>query len=267
MLEDLLELVPPAADARLAYGPGRCQFGELRFGRREGRNVIVMNVHGGFWRNRYDLAHAGHFCAALSHRGFTTWNIEYRRVGDEGGGWPGSLEDVRLAWNFIPELARKYGLQAAKIIVTGHSAGGQLALCLAAYERSVRNVVSLAGVVDLQRAWELHLSDNAVAEFLGGSPKEVPQTYRAADPMQLSVPDCRQLLIHGAAEDVVPVEFSRSYCERKKSFGEEVRFVKVAGANHLDLIDPRSTAWTRVEAAITELTHSPQRAQRNTEEG
>jgi pimeloyl-ACP methyl ester carboxylesterase len=85
--------------------------------------------------------------------------------------------------------------------------------------------------------------------------------------MQLSVPDCRQVLIHGAADDVVPVEFSRLYCERKKSHGEEVRFVEIAAADHLALIDPRSAAWATVETAITELTHSPPRTRRNTKDG
>lgn len=253
MPEDLLNLAAPPVDARLAYGPHVCQFGELRVGRGERRDVIVMNIHGGFWRNRYDLSHAGHFCAALSNRGLTTWNIEYRRVGDDGGGWPGSMEDVRLACGFVPELEAKYGLQLEKVIVAGHSAGGQLALCLAAQEPSVRSVISLAGVVDLQRASELHLSSDAVAEFLGGSPEDVPQNYRAADPMQLSVSQCMQVVIHGGADENVPPDFSRAYCERKKKQGEKVRLVEIPKADHFDLIDPRSASWTAVENSILQL--------------
>lgn len=253
MPEDLLELTPPGADLRVPYGRDGNQFGELRFGCGRRRDVIITNIHGGFWRHRYDLVHAGHVCAALSASGFTTWNIEYRRVGNDGGGWPGTLDDVRLAWGFVAELAARYGLRADKVIVVGHSAGGQLALCLAAHEPSIRAVVSLAGVVDLQRAWALHLSSDAVAEFLGGSPEDVPQNYRAADPMQLSIPQCMQVVIHGAADENVPPDFSRAYCERKKKQGEKVRLVEIPKADHFDLIDPRSASWTAVESSILQL--------------
>lgn len=254
MPEDLLNLAAPSADTRLAYGPQPCQFGELRVGKGERRDVIVMNIHGGFWRNRYDLVHAGHFCAALSNRGLTTWNVEYRRVGDDGGGWPGSIEDVRLAWGFVPELVAKYGLRTEKVIVTGHSAGGQLALCLAANEPSLRSVVSLAGVVDLRRAWELHLSDDAVAEFLGGTPQEIPQIYGSADPIQLPIEGCKQWILHGREDGDVPAEFSRRYWGRKQSLGENVHLLEIRNADHMDLIDPRSAAWPTVERTILVVT-------------
>src|SRR5690349_17499183 len=122
MPEELLELTSPPADLRLPYGPDAVQFGDLRFGHGERRDVIIMNIHGGFWRSQYDLTHAGHFCAALSESGFTTWNIEYRRVGNKGGGWPGTLDDIRRAWAHIPQLAADHDLPADKVIVTGHSA-------------------------------------------------------------------------------------------------------------------------------------------------
>ncbi len=98
----------------------------------------------------------------------------------------------------------------------GHSAGGQLALCLAAHEAGVTRVVSLAGVVDMQRAYQLHLSNDAVVEFLRGTPAEVPDHYREADPVELSIPHARQWLIHGATDDVVPPDFSRDYVAAKE---------------------------------------------------
>ncbi|HVO61845.1 MAG TPA: alpha/beta hydrolase [Terriglobales bacterium] len=256
MPEDLLNVIPPAADLRVSYGPGACHFGDLRFGTGELRDVVVMNIHGGFWRNRYNLRHAGHFCAALTRRGFTTWNIEYSRVGDEGGGWPGTLEDIRRAWAYIPKLAASHGLRAEHVLVTGHSAGGQLALCLAAYERVVRCVVSLAGVIDLQRAWELHLSSDAVAEFLGGSPDEVPERYQAADPMQLPIQGCKQWILHGREDCDVPPEFSRRCWGRKQSRGEDAHLLQIRSADHFDLIDPRSAAWTMVEDRFVETANA-----------
>jgi acetyl esterase/lipase len=249
--EDILKLAPPPADARLAYGTDPNQFGEIRVPKTKGPFPLVMNIHGGFWRAKYDLTHAGHLCAALTAKGLSTWNVEYRRVGDPGGGWPGTFEDVRNAYRFVPQLAKRFNFDSSKVLVMGHSAGGQLALCLAAHEPSLKRVVSLAGVVDLQQAWELHLSNDAVVDFLGGKPSEVPEHYREADPMQLSIPHATtQWLIHGAEDDVVPSYLSRNYAEQKKKRGEEVHYLEISTAGHFDLIDPRSKAWPRVENTV-----------------
>lgn len=254
MSDEILTLPPPPADARIAYGSDPSQFGEVRLPKTNGPFPIVMNIHGGFWRAKYDLAHAGHLCAALTARGLATWNIEYRRVGDPGGGWPGTFEDIRSAYRFLPQLAKRCNADSTKALVMGHSAGGQLALCLAAHEPSVKNVISLAGVVDLQQAFALHLSDNAVVAFLGGTPKEVPEHYHEADPMQLSIShSTTQWLIHGAADDVVPSYFSRTYAEQKKNKTEDVHYLEISTAGHFELIDPHSTAWPKVESTVLHL--------------
>jgi acetyl esterase/lipase len=252
--DSILSLPPPHADARVAYGTDANQFGDIRLPGGKGSFPLVMNIHGGFWRAKYDLAHAGHLCAALTAKGIATWNLEYRRVGNPGGGWPGTFEDVRSAYRFLPELAKRYSLDATRIAVMGHSAGGQLALCLAAHEPSLKKVVSLAGVVDLEQAWELHLSDNAVVEFLGGKPSEVPEHYREADPMQLAIDHATtQWLIHGSADDVVPSYLSRNYSQQDKRRGEDVHYLEISTAGHFDLIDPRSQAWPRVLDTVRHL--------------
>jgi acetyl esterase/lipase len=253
MSDDILTLPPPPADARLAYGTDPNQFGELRLPKdSKSPFPVVMNIHGGYWRAKYNLAHCGHLCAALTARGIATWNLEYRRVGDHGGGWPGTFEDIRSGYRFLSSIAKKYNFDPVKVLVMGHSAGAQLALCLAGHEPSVKHVVSLAGVVDLQQAWELHLSDNAVVEFLGGTPKEVPEHYHEADPMQLKVP-ATQWLIHGAADDTVPPFLSRNYTQQKKSRGEDVHYLEISTAGHFDLIDPHSAAWPKVEGTVLHL--------------
>jgi acetyl esterase/lipase len=254
--DDILTLPPPAADARLTYGTDPNQFGDLRLPKSKGPFPAVMNIHGGFWRAKYDLAHTGHLCAALTARNLATWNVEYRRVGNPGGGWPHTFEDIRNAYRFLPQIAQRYNLDSAKTLVMGHSAGGQLALCLAAHEPSLKNVVSLAGVVDLQQAWELHLSNNAVVEFLGGSPKDVPEHYHEADPMQLKISQATQWLIHGAADDVVPPPFSRDYTQAKKMRGEDVHYLEISTSGHFELVDPHSTAWPKVESTVLHLLQS-----------
>lgn len=252
--DDILTQAPPPADARISYGTDPNQFADLRLPKTKETSAVVMNIHGGFWRAKYDLVHAGHLCAALTAKGFATWNIEYRRVGNPGGGWPGTFEDIRSAYRYLPQIAKRYNLDSSRVLVMGHSAGGQLALCLAAHESSIKRVVSLAGVVDLQQAWELHLSNNAVVEFLGGKPSDVPEHYREADPMRVAIDNTTtQWLIHGSADDVVPPGFSRQYVERKKKLGEAVNYLEISGAGHFDLIDPRSAAWPKVEDTVKHL--------------
>jgi acetyl esterase/lipase len=252
--DDILTLPPPPADARLSYGTDRNQFGDLRLPKTKGPFPLVMNIHGGFWRAKYDLAHAGHLCAALTAKGIATWNIEYRRVGNPGGGWPGTFEDIRSAYRYMSQIAKQHDLDSTKVVVMGHSAGGQLALCLAAHESSLNRVISLAGVVNLQQAWEQHLSDNAVVAFLGGKPGEVPEHYHEADPMQFPIDHATtQWLIHGAGDDTVPSYFSRQYAEQKKTRGEDVHYTEISTAGHFDLIDPHSNAWPQVENTVRRL--------------
>lgn len=249
---DILQLSAPPADARLAYGSNELQFGDLRLPKGEGRHPVVIVIHGGFWRAAYSLDHIGHLCAALSTAGLATWNLEYRRIGNDGGSWPGTFEDALRGAGYVATLAKKYPVDAEKTIAVGHSAGGHLALLLAARQR-VRGVVSLAGVADLRRAWELGLSNNAVASFLGGSPKEVPDRYREASPLELLPLGVPQRLVHGAKDDVVPYEISASYAKAAKAAGDDVDLVTLPEAGHFELIDPRSAEWPHIQQTILSL--------------
>ena len=257
MSDSILSLPPPPADARVSYGADENQFFDLRLPKSKAPFPLVINIHGGYWRAKYDLAHTGHLCAALTAKGLATANLEYRRVGNPGGTWPNTFADIRNAYQFLVQSARQRGFDSQRVLVMGHSAGAQLALCLAAHERGVTLVVSLAGVVDLQRAYQLHLSNDAVVEFLRGTPAEVPEHYREADPMELSIPQARQWLIHGSSDDVVPPAFSRDYVAAKqKPSGkdkEDAHLLEISGADHFDLIDPRSQAWAQVEKTILSL--------------
>jgi acetyl esterase/lipase len=248
VLDDVLSTPPPPADLLVRYGLEREQFAELRFTPEGKTSPLAINIHGGFWRARYDLAHAGHFCAALAARGINTANIEYRRAG-----WPRTLEDIRAAYRYLRKHAAELEISAAPAVVVGHSAGGQLALCLAANESSLRYCISLAGVLDLRRAFELHLGNGAVAEYLGGAPSHVPEHYRAASPMELAIPGARQLIVHGLADDVVPAAISLDYAAAKQKRGERVEYLALPEAGHLDVIDPRSEAFAKVGNAVLRL--------------
>src|ERR1700739_3053819 len=109
MSDDILSRQPPPADKRLSYGADPNHFLDLRLPAREGKGIgpspLVINIHGGFWRATYGLDHAGHLCAALTALGWVTANLEYRRVGDPGGGWPGTFADIRAAYQFLVQHA------------------------------------------------------------------------------------------------------------------------------------------------------------------
>lgn len=252
MTEDILFRKPPPYDARLHYGGDPNQFGDLRLPKKK-RPYLAVMIHGGFWRARYDLTHAGHLCAALTKHGLATFNLEYRRVGNPGGGWPGTFEDLVKGLHFIQQRASEHGIDAGRTVVIGHSAGGQLALCLAAHEPSLRGAVSLAGVLDLKKAFELHLSNDAAAEFMGGTPAQVPEHFHEASPFELNMRSVQQVVAHGEKDDIVPIEFSREYAKLKNGRGEHVRLLELEDAGHFELIDPESSAWQRVSAAIETL--------------
>jgi acetyl esterase/lipase len=260
---DILELAPPPADHRLYYGDDPLQFGDLRLPHGRGPHPLVIWIHGGFWRAQYDLAHAGHPSAALTAEGIATWNIEYRRIGNPGGGWPGTFLDVAAAADHVRRLAGEYDLDLGRTIAAGHSAGGHLALWLAARSRipytsplfqpdplSMRAAVSLAGAVDLRHAWELQLRDGIVRDLLGGTPGEVPDRYAAASPPELLPLGVPQILLHGTEDDSVPCEMSVEYCRVAQASGDAANLITLDGADHFDLVDPRSVWWPATVEAV-----------------
>ncbi len=255
--EGILSKPQPGFDELVSYGADANQFIEVRVPRAAGLHggpihPALINIHGGYWRAKYDLAHAGHLCEALRVAGVATFNVEYRRVGNAGGGWPGTFDDIRAAYRFVSQQAARFRVDAGRVVVMGHSAGGQLALCLAAHESAVTRVISVAGVLDLKKAFALHLSNDAVVEFLGGKPEAVPEHYREADPMELAIPQARQWILCGKDDDVVPPEFGREYVRYKTSPGrkEHVELVEIARAGHFELIDPGAEAFARVREAV-----------------
>jgi acetyl esterase/lipase len=257
---------PPAADFRIAYGSSPEQFGDLRLPGGAGPHPLVVAVHGGNWRAQYDLTHLGHLCAALTARGLATWSVEYRRIGQPGGGWPGTFLDVANAVDFVRTLAPRYRLDLARVVVVGHSAGGHLALWLAGRPRipvgdslwqadplSVAGVVSLAGVSDLRRRWELQGTASMVPSLMGASPDEEPHRYQTVDAARLLPLGVRQILFHGALDTSVPYILAEEYRDRALATGNAVSLVGLPDVGHFELIDPRSPEFQTVAEAIEGL--------------
>lgn len=256
----------PKADARIAYGPDQFDFGDLRLPNATGPHPVVVVIHGGFWRSMFGLEHIGHLCAALTSAGVATWSIEYRRLGNPGGGWPGTFLDVARAVNHVRELAQQYPLDLDRVVASGHSAGGHLALWVAALHRippgnplhvpdplPLRAAISLAGVSDLRLAWELGLSNQVVQQFMGGSPDEYPERYAVASPYELAPLGVRQFLLHGRRDEDVPFEISERYHAEASARGDEVTLIPLPDIGHFELIDPQSRAWPKVLEAVKDL--------------
>jgi acetyl esterase/lipase len=191
----------------------------------------------------------------LARRGLAAWNVEYRRVGQEGGGWPGTFEDVAAA---VDRLAEVEDVDTTRVATCGHSAGGHLALWLAARHRlavgtgaspRVRPVaaVSQGGVCDLEGAWREELGHGAVEELLGPL-EEGSERLAETSPAALSPLGVPQLLVHGSDDDVVPVSQSRALAERDPL----AQLLELEGADHFDVVDPGHHAWAAAAVWLVE---------------
>ena len=211
------------------YGDDPSQFGEL-----SGEGPVAVLVHGGFWKAQYGLDLEAALVEDLAGRGWAAWNIEYRRLGN-GGGVPETLDDVGAA---IDALAELDGVDLSRVVAIGHSAGGHLAAWAAT--REARRVpltafVSQAGVLDLQRARELRLSNGVVDRFLDGQPTSVASPIER---LPLRVP---ALLVHGALDDEVPLEISERYAAAS---GAQLSVFPEKG--HYEHLDPADAMWHAV---------------------
>jgi len=241
------------------YGSHADQYAELYEPSAPSYPGVVVVIHGGFWRAPWDAAGGRALAADLAERGWTAWNIEYRRVGT-GGGWPATFEDVALAIDLLADL----DVDTTRVAAVGHSAGGQLAAWAAgrgalppdapgAHPRvAVTAVVAQAGVLDLRTAATQHVGGAAVPDLLGGTPDEVPQRYAWADPL-VQVPLAAPVLcVHTDTDDDVPFSQSETYVAAARAAGARADLVVVAG-DHMSHRDPASPAWAAVLDALPRL--------------
>ncbi len=262
----VLTRTAPAPDFAVAYGPHPDQVADVRLptdGAKSGHTPLVLFVHGGFWRHEWDRTHAGPLAAALAELGYTVANLEYRRTGAPDGlaGWPATVEDVAGAVRKVPGLvAAEMGTEPTVVVVAGHSAGGHLALCVAAglalEGRAPAGVVALAPVADLRLAYDMDLDGGAVRALVEDGPEAVPDRYMTADPMSLLPIGARMFIVHGGHDVLVPPELSRRFVAAALAAGDDVRLDELPNAEHFDVIDPESPAWP----AVVQAFHTMERA-------
>jgi acetyl esterase/lipase len=265
---DVGKIPRPPADHQIAYGDDPNQIAELRLASRPGPLPVVVLVHGGCWRSeaaRY-LAAMGD---ALKSDGIASWSIGYRRLGQAGGGWPGTYLDVGRAIDQLREVAPTYRLDLNRVVVLGHSAGGHLAMWAATRQRiaagsplfiakplPIRGVINLAGTIDMT-ANIAHMEEKCrgtvVTNLLGGTPTAVPQRYEqvsANTMLPLGVP---QVLIWGEHEDFVPQPLAEQYVAAATRAGDRARLILVPAAGHFETASPFTPAWPVVQEAIRSL--------------
>jgi len=263
--DQVLALPATAPAARYRYGEAASQFAELWVPGRPlpgrpmpgrpmpGRPVpapVVVFIHGGCWLNAYGIDHTRALASALAAEGYAVWSLEYRRVGDAGGGWPGSFEDIRAGIARLSQLDEP-ALDTDRVLLMGHSAGGHLALlagsALAATPVQglrLRGVVGLAAIADIASyAAGTGSCQSAAVQFMGGTPDQRPVEYRLANPVQQS-PHANTVLLQGRADRIVPAA-------QAEAAGLPVQWLD--GAGHFDLIHPGTPAWTEVLATLGRL--------------
>jgi acetyl esterase/lipase len=255
------------ADARVPYGNDPLQFGDLRLPTGKGPFPVAVVIHGGCWISTFaTLQNTAAFADALRDAGVATWNIEYRRLDNPGGGWPGTFADVAAGADHVRALAAQFPLDLTRVIAVGHSAGAHLALWLAGRSRlpassvlhrtdplRLSAAIAVGGPGDLRgfTTYARSICGSPVIEqLLGGSPETVPDRYAQASPIELLPLKTPQILIVGAEDGVMPAAARDAYVAAARKAGDTAEVVVVPNASHFEVIAPTSSAWPTVRDQV-----------------
>jgi len=245
----------------VAYGDHPSQVADLVVPAGAGPHPVLVLVHGGFWRADFDRTLMDPLAVDAVGRGCAVWNIEYRRVGEPGGGWPTTFADVGAAVDHLATLADEHHLDLARVVAAGHSAGGHLALWSATRPGLpddapgagpvvvVAAAVSQAGVADLRASEASGLGGGAAAALLGGSPTAVPDRYELASPIERLPVGVPTLCVHGEADPIVPIAQSEAWVAAARAAGDEADLVSFPGG-HFEVLDPAHESWQAVVAFL-----------------
>ncbi|HZJ00849.1 MAG TPA: alpha/beta hydrolase [Gemmatimonadaceae bacterium] len=268
--QELQALPSQAADFRIAYGSDSSQFGELRVPPGAGPHPVAVLIHGGCFKAMYaTLKDLAPMADALKEDGIATWNIEYRRLGQPGGGWPGTYLDVSRAVDHLRNIASEHQLDLNRVVIVGHSAGGHLAMWAAARAHvpansaihtdnplPIRGVINLAGPIDMTaniQGYEGHCRDTVITSLMGGSPQAVPEHYSSASINKLVPLGIPQVVVIGEFEEFLPRPIAESYVRTARQAGDQARLTVIPGVGHFELASPRASPWQQVAFAVRAL--------------
>jgi acetyl esterase/lipase len=269
-LEQFKALPSNPADYRIFYGKDENQFGDLRVPSGAGPHPVVILIHGGCWKADYaTLRDLAPMADALKTAGIVTWNIEYRRLSQSGSGWPGTYLDVSKSVDYLRSIAGDKKLDLTRVIVVGHSAGGHLAMWVAARPRlpsasvlyvkdpvPIRGVIDLAGTGDMEAFIQFEqrgCQGAVVEEMLGGKPTDVAERYAQASAINMLPLGIPQVLIWGRNDDVAPIWLGERYTLAAKQAGDPVRLVSIPDVGHFEIASPLATTWPAVRSEIIAL--------------
>ncbi len=249
---------------RFAYGAHSQQFGELTLPASAPPHPVIVLIHGGGYREMYNLRPLGSLVASLARSGFAVWNIEYRRFGN-GGDYPRMFLDVARAADFLPTIADAHELDLGRVISMGHSAGGHLALWLAGRRNiedasplhareplPIHGVVALAPLAEVSHGSESELSSDALLAVMGGTATSAPQAYRNGCPAQLLPLTSPQVILVGS-EDRAMLANARRYVVKAQETGVEARLDALPGAGHFEIVAVAAKEWQVVLRSVIEL--------------
>ena len=238
------------------YGKDELTRGELRLPAGKRRFPVAVLIHGGCWdANTGGPSDMAALASALAKRGIATWSIEYRRVGNPGGGWPGTFEDVGAGVDYLHVLARKFPLDLAKVSVIGHSSGAHLALWVAS-RRLLHDPIGGANPTKLAAVFAIDgpaalapfigidsevCGHPAIVPLMGGTPAEKPDAYRLASPADHLPLGVRQFVIKGELGELM-----EPYVAAARAAGDKVGVLAPTGADHFDILDPNTVNGTAV---------------------
>jgi acetyl esterase/lipase len=263
---DYLRMTGPGPTAVFPYGDSPSQYAELFLPSGEGPFPVAVLVHGGCWTKEFaGISQFRNMAGALVKRGIAVWNVEYRRVDEAGGGYPGMYNDMNDALNTLKREAKNHSLDLERLIAVGHSAGGQLVQWIAArpcipsssplYRVDavpVKTVVSLGGLADLRREAKLILSecDRTTKELAGEPSAERPDVFSDTNAADLIPNGSRTILVTGELDTISPPRVAHDFAARAKAAGDEAEVIILPGASHYDEVSSDSASWPLVLAAI-----------------
>ena len=267
----LLGRAKPTATSRIAYGPLPEQVADLWLPAGQGPFPTVLMVHGGCWLSGVaNLTIMNYAAEDLHERGYAVWNIEYRGVDRPGGGYPGTFQDVAAGADRLAQIAAEHRLELGRLVALGHSAGGHLALWLAARAAipgssplhsvaplRVARVISTGGLPDLEEDHRQGICGATTVETLTGSPTPArPNVYADTSPAELAAHPDQTVLINGVEDGIAPPTLGADYVAKLRARGAQIRQIVEPETGHVELIAPGTAAWRKTVETIDALARS-----------
>ena len=262
--QELLTRPRPTPDQHIVYGKDALQVSDLYLPKGNSAHPVIVLIHGGCWlaelpgRELMDP-----MVEPLRAHGFAIWNIEYRRIGHDGGGYPGTFLDTADAIDELRALAPRYHLDLAHVVTVGHSAGGHLAIWAAARSRiakmsalyksdplPIHAAVSLSGILDLEAYRAKGPGACGGPATIDGLVGKHADPYADTSPSALLPAGVPEAILSGGSDSIVPPAFAHDYARRARQAGAAISDIEIPAAGHFDMIDPKAPAWGPIEAAI-----------------